>query len=120
MPIYINKIEGEITVDGKVLHGARDIVIDDKGNMTINGNNTEKLSSLREISSITINGNVGSITSKFADVEVSGDVTGSIATTSGDVTCKNVGGNISTMSGDVDCDKVGGSISTMSGDISHT
>lgn len=120
MPIYINKIEGEITVDGNVLHGARDIVIDDKGNMTINGNNTEKLSSPREISNIIVNGNVGSITSKFADVEVSGDVTGSIATTSGGVTCKNVGGNISTMSGDVDCDKVGGSISTMSGDISHT
>lgn len=52
-------------------------------------------------------------------VTVTGDA-GSIATQSGDVNIEgNVGGSVSTMSGDVDCGSIGGSVSTMSGDVKH-
>jgi len=50
---------------------------------------------------IEINGNVYSVKTQSGDVDISGDVSGSIKTMSGDVDCGNVTGSISTMSGDI-------------------
>lgn len=50
---------------------------------------------------IHVTGNCGFIKTASGDVDVGGDVTGSVSTMSGDVTCKNVGGNVQTMSGDI-------------------
>jgi len=50
---------------------------------------------------ISVAGNAGSVTTQSGDVDISGNVTGSIQTMSGDVSCDNVEGSISTMSGNV-------------------
>jgi hypothetical protein len=50
---------------------------------------------------VNITGNVGNIKSGSGDVNVKGNVTGSVTTGSGDVECGNVGGNVDTGSGDI-------------------
>ena len=54
-----------------------------------------------QVINIEINGDVGSIHSEAADVTVSGSVTGSIKTSSGDIECGDVQGDVSSMSGDI-------------------
>lgn len=67
---------------------------------------------------IIVEGNCETINCDSTDrIEVKGNVTGSIKTMSGDVTCGDVGGYVQTMSGDVRTKNVTGSISTMSGNI---
>lgn len=57
---------------------------------------------IKQVSKIEVNGNVGSIATQSGDVNVHGNVTGSISTTSGDVDVEgSVGGMINTMSGDI-------------------
>ena len=53
------------------------------------------------IENIKIVGDVGNVKTTSGDVEISGNVTGSIQTMSGDVKCKTVGGSVTTMSGDI-------------------
>lgn len=87
---------GTIFIDGK------DVTPDSKEiNISVVGDIEElKVDACNKVS---VEGNVKSISTQSGDIEVSGDVHGSI----------------STMSGDVDCNKVSGSVSTISGDIKH-
>lgn len=50
---------------------------------------------------ILIKGNCGSLQAKNGDIEVGGDVTGSINSMNGDIDCGDVGGSIQAMNGDV-------------------
>ena len=69
---------------------------------------------------IKVEGNIDTLTIDACNkLEIAGDVS-NVKTLRGDVDITgNVNGSIQTMSGDVDCGNVGGSISTMSGDIKH-
>lgn len=51
---------------------------------------------------VSIKGDCSSVETLSGDVEVSGEVKGSVSTMSGDVDCGNVYGSVSTMSGDID------------------
>lgn len=53
------------------------------------------------VSNITISGNANIVKTLSGDVDVEGDIKGSVQTMSGDVDCKNVHGSVSTMSGDI-------------------
>ena len=70
--------------------------------------------------SISIEGNVETVTVSACDkIEITGDV-GSVKTQSGDVKIiGNVSDSVQTMSGDVECGIVSGNIKTMSGDINY-
>lgn len=68
---------------------------------------------------LVINGNVDTINSdNITSVTVKGDA-GSISTVSGDVVCSNVSGNVSTVSGDIDVNIIDGNANTVSGDIRY-
>lgn len=86
--------------NGKVIINGTDVTPDSKTiEIKVNGN-IEKLD-VDACDKITITGNVSNVKTMSADVDISGDVTGSVQTMSGDVHCSNVGGSISTMSGDI-------------------
>ncbi len=67
---------------------------------------------------IVVEGDVEKLQVDVCDkMEIKGNVTGSVQTSSGDVNCGNISGSVSTMSGNVMCDDIGGTVSTMSGDV---
>lgn len=105
--IVINKkiiIDGvDVTPEGKII------------NIKVEGD-IDKLD-VAACESIVITGNVRNIETVSGDIEVSGDVAGSIETTSGDVTCANIGGDVETLSGDVRAAEIHGGVETLSGDI---
>jgi hypothetical protein len=86
--------------NGKIMVNGKDVTPDSKEiNIVINGNVDElKVDACNKVS---VTGSVKSIKTQSGDVDVTGDVDGSIQTMSGDVDCGTVGGSISTMSGDV-------------------
>jgi hypothetical protein len=89
-----------VVTKGKVIINGKDVTPDSKEiNINVEGN-IEELK-VDTCDSIIINGDVSNITTQSGDVEISGNVTGSIQTMSGDVDCGTVGGSISTMSGDI-------------------
>lgn len=89
-----------IVTNGKVLINGKDVTPDSKEiNISVVGN-IEQLK-VDACNKVSVEGNVQSISTKSGDVEVSGDVDGSISTMSGDVDCGHVKGSVSTMSGDV-------------------
>ncbi|MEY4433354.1 MAG: Aeromonas phage phiA8-29 [Bacteroidota bacterium] len=92
---------GNITVlNGRVIVNGKDVTPEGKEiNITVTGN-VEKLE-VDACSKIAITGDVQNVKTQSGDVDISGAVSGSIQTMSGDVDCGNVGGSISTMSGDV-------------------
>ena len=68
--------------------------------------NLEKLS-VDCCDKIEIKGNCGPVTTQSGDVNIGGNVSGSIQTMSGDVMADDIGGSVSTMSGDVKCKSKG-------------
>lgn len=103
----------KITINGNVVSG-RSVVVNN-GRVIIDGVDVTPDSKIINISvdgsidimnvdvcsKIDVVGKVGTIKTASGDVDVDGDVTGSIQTMSGDVKCGDIGGNVSTMSGDV-------------------
>lgn len=89
-----------IVTNGKVLINGKDVTPDSKEiNISVVGN-IEHLK-VDACNKVSVEGNVQSISTQSGDVEVSGDVDGSISTISGDVDCGHVKGSVSTMSGDI-------------------
>jgi hypothetical protein len=89
-----------VITNGKIIINGKDVTPDSKEiNISVEGNIDElKVDACNKVS---ITGSVKNIATKSGDVEVTGDVDGSIQTMSGDVYCGHVQGSISTMSGDV-------------------
>ena len=84
----------KVIIDGKdVTPDSKSIQINVDSNIhTLEVDNCEK---------ITVTGNVGNVKTLSGDVDITGDVSGSIQTMSGDVDCGSIGGSVSTMSGDI-------------------
>ena len=93
--------QGSVSIVGnKIILDGKDVTPDSKEiNIKIEGN-VDRLE-IDCCQTFLITGNVGNIKSTSGNVEVSGEVKGSVQTISGDVVCGNVSGNISTISGDV-------------------
>ena len=91
----ISVVGNKVIIDGKEI----DLPDAKQINISVEGS-VEKLE-VDVCEKISVTGNVGNLASQSGDVEVAGNVSGSIQTMSGDVRCGAVGGNISTMSGDV-------------------
>ena len=118
-----------ININGKTYTG-KNIQIDGKGNVIIDGKNVESNDKVINIEitgdiqsldvascqSINVSGMVNTLNTVSGDVTC-GDVNLSVKTTSGDVKAKNIGGSVTTISGDVEADKINGSVNTVSGDI---
>ena len=86
--------------DNKIIIDGKDVTVDTKEvTISIDGN-VEKLE-VDYCQKLFVNGEVGHIKTLSGDVEVSGEVKGSIQTMSGDVDCGNVNGSISTISGNI-------------------
>lgn len=93
-----------IVNNGKVKVDGIDFTPESKEiNISVVGN-IEKLE-VDSCNKISVEGSVKSILTKSGDVEVDGDIIGSVQTMSGDVNCVYVSGNVSTMSGDIKCKK---------------
>ncbi len=89
-----------VVTNGKVIINGKDVTPDSKEiNISVVGD-IEQLK-VDACNKVSVEGSVKSISTLSGDVEVSGDVDGSISTMSGDVDCGHVQGSISTMSGDV-------------------
>lgn len=91
-----------VVSNGKVIINGKDVTPDSKEIYIKVEGNIEELK-VDSCNKVEIVGDVSNVKTQSGDVEISG----------------NVGGSIQTMSGDVDCGNVGGSISTMSGDVKH-
>lgn len=89
-----------IISNGKVVINGKDVTPDSKDiNIKVEGN-IDKLV-VDSCNKIEITGAVLDIKTQSGDIDISGSVTGSISTMSGDIDCGNVGGSIKTMSGDI-------------------
>lgn len=89
-----------IVSNGKIIIDEKNVTSDDKViNITVNGN----IDSLKvdTCNKLEIIGNVTNVNTVSGDVDINGDVSGSIQTVSGDVKCNNVSGSINTLSGDI-------------------
>lgn len=89
-----------IVSNGKIMVDGKNVTSDDKViNITVNGN----IDSLKvdTCNKLEIIGNVTNVNTVSGDVDINGDVNGSIQTVSGDVKCNNVSGSINTLSGDI-------------------
>lgn len=104
MSITINGImyKGSCVVvsNGKVFVDGIDLSPKDK-NITINVEGPINSISADYCEKIIVTGNVLDIKTLSGDVDVRGNVSGSISTMSGHVACGNVGGSVQTMSGNV-------------------
>ena len=106
-----------ISINGVTISGSRSVVIRN-GQVIVDGKDVTP-EDAKEIS-ITVNGNVDKLEADACQtISVTGDVN-KVKTLSGDV---NVGGDVKgsvrTLSGDVDCDSIAGSVQTLSGSIKH-
>lgn len=86
-----------VVVNNKVLINGKEVTPDSKEINISVGGNIEELK-VDVCNKISVTGSVKNISTKSGDVEVTGDVDGSINTMSGDVDCGHVQGSISTMS----------------------
>lgn len=89
-----------VVTNGKVIIDGKDITPNNKEiNISVHGDIDElKVDACNKVS---VTGNAKNISTKSGDVEVIGNVDGSMHTMSGDVDCGNVTGSINTMSGDI-------------------
>lgn len=103
---------GQAIIDGKSVN------FDDKViNISVEGNIDSV--NVDYCSSLSVKGDVKTLTTSSGDVVVDGNAT-MIKTSSGDVEVSgNVSCDISTVSGDVECGHVAGKVSTISGDIAN-
>lgn len=85
-----------------IINGSIGTVIDNVGtDQTINlDGETINVGGFASVS-VVVHGNAGSIRTMSGDVQVDGDVNGSVSTMSGEVRCNHLRGNASTMSGDI-------------------
>ena len=89
-----------VVTNGKVIINGKDVTPDSKEiNISIQGDINEL--TVDTCTQLTITGNVKELSTKSGDININGDVHGSVQTMSGDVDCGNVAGSISTMSGDI-------------------
>lgn len=90
-----------ICVNGnKIIIDGEELKTDSKTiNISINGN-TDKIS-VDQCDKITVTGHVNDLKTMSGDVEITGDVKGSVKTMSGDVYCGDIAGSITTISGDI-------------------
>lgn len=96
----IYSANGIVITNGKIIINGKDVTPDGKEiNISIEGNIDEL--KVDACSKVSVIGSVKNIATKSGDVEVTGDVDGSIQTMSGNVDCGHVQGSISTMSGSV-------------------
>jgi len=85
---------------GKVIIDGVDVTPDSKKiNIVVDGN-IDKLN-VDTCDTLQITGDVDTVSTMSGDVDITGNVTGSVKTMSGDVKCENIGGGVSTMSGDI-------------------
>ncbi len=102
-----------ISINGRVITGGNIVVKNGK----VFVDDADVTPEQREVS-ITVTGDIQSISADACEqISVTGNVTGSVKTMSGDVHCGDVGGSASTMSGDIWCKAIAGNASSMSGDI---
>lgn len=89
-----------VITNGKVIINGKDVTPDGKEiNIKVEGNITDL--KVDACNKVQITGDVSLVQTKSGDVDISGNVNGSVQTMSGDVDCGNVGGSVSTMSGDI-------------------
>lgn len=90
----VNIINGKVFIDGvEATPDGKEI------NIAING--PVSTLTVDVCSKVAVIGNVGQIKTASGDVEVRGDITGSVQTMSGDVSANHINGAVSTMSGDI-------------------
>lgn len=90
----VSIVNGKITVDGKdVTPDAKEISI------VVNGA-VERLD-VDACRTVSVTGDVGNVKTMSGDVDVSGDVKGSVQTMSGSVSCGNIAGGASSISGNI-------------------
>ena len=107
----ITVIGNKVYVDGKELTEYSD-------SKTVNINIVGDVDSIEGGNNIVITGNVREVNSYSGDIEVKGNVEGSVESRSGDINIsENVGGNVETVSGDVRAKAINGNVKTVSGDI---
>ena len=89
-----------VVTNGRVVINGKDVTPDSKEiNISVEGNIEElKVDACNKVS---VTGTVKNISTKSGDVDVTGDVNGSIQTMSGDVDCRHIQGSVSTTSGDI-------------------
>jgi len=86
--------------NNKVIVNGQDVTPDAKEiNITVEGN-IEKIEA-EYCNKINVTGEVGNIKTMSGDIEINGNVKGSIQTMSGSVGCRDVSGSISSMSGNI-------------------
>lgn len=111
----VSVINGKVIIDG--VEQPSTSKNDKKISISIEGN-IDSLS-VDECESLIQTGSVKDLHTLSGDVRVNGDV-GSISSTSGDVEVSgNINGPVSTMSGDVDAKQIHGKVNTLSGDIKY-
>ena len=89
-----------IITDGKILIDGKDVTANGREvNITVQGNLTNLQVDI--CSKVTVEGDCGLIETKSGNVEIKGNVNGSVKTMSGNIKCGNVEGNASTMSGNI-------------------
>lgn len=96
----INASGSIIVSNGKITVNGVDVTPDAKEiNIVVNGD-TDKIQ-VDACNELFVTGKVGHIKTMSGDVNVSGDIEGSVQTMSGDVDCRKIGGSVSTMSGNI-------------------
>lgn len=106
-------------INNRVIIDGKDVTPDAK---EINISVTANIETLKVdyANRVEVNGVVNDIEAGSADIEVKGNVGGSIQTGSGNVKCGDVGTDVKTGSGNVKCGKINGSAKTGSGNITHS
>jgi hypothetical protein len=111
----INNISGSFSVNGKVYKNIKGRVEITERGIFVNGKPIEEYEE-PPVMKLVIEGNIGSIETENADVEVKGDVQ-SIVSKNGNVNCGNVSGNVDSKNGNVHCGTVNGDVTTKNGNI---
>ena len=111
----INQLGGTLNINGKSYKNIKGkITITDKG-IFVDGKPIEEYVE-PPVFKVVVEGNVESLNTENADVEVNGTVN-TITSKNGNVTCGDVLGNVDSKNGNVCCGKVEGDVTTKNGNI---
>ena len=91
----IHEIENQLIIDGKTVELGKTSKMD----ITIDGD--IDIIDLTCCDKIVINGNVENFRMTSGNVEINGDVCGSVQLTGGEITCKTIKGNASVVRGSI-------------------
>lgn len=91
----VKVVNSVVFIDGKRVDGDDQKVI----NIVVNGY-IEDLT-VDACNKVEVKGSVKYVNTTSGDVDITGDVLGSINCTSGDISCGNVSGSVKTISGDI-------------------